>query len=101
MSQWHNVAKVSDIKEGEGKTVDVLGHPIALFNVGGIFKAIDNICPHRGGSLGEGKLKDQCIVCPLHQWTFDLETGKNIRTPEVKLKTYPTRIEKDNVWIAV
>lgn len=101
MTRWHKVAKIPALKPGEGKTVDVLGKPIALFNLNGVFKAIDNTCPHRGGSLGEGKLKENCIVCPLHQWTFDLETGKNIRNAEVKLNVYPCRTEDEDILVAV
>lgn len=101
MPEWFAVAKISDLKEGEGKTVDVYGKAIALFNDQGTFRAIDNICPHRKGSLGEGKLKDHCVVCPLHQWTFNLETGKNIRNPQVKLRVYSTKTEGGDIWIEV
>jgi len=101
MPNWYKVAKIADLEIGEGKTVDVHGKPIALFNNGGIFRAIDNTCPHRGGSLGEGKLKDHCVICPLHQWTFNLETGQNIRNLRVKLKVYPVKIEMDDVLIEV
>ncbi|OGQ05683.1 MAG: hypothetical protein A2W61_00640 [Deltaproteobacteria bacterium RIFCSPLOWO2_01_44_7] len=101
MPNWYKVAKISDLKIGEGKTVDIHGKPIALFNNGGTFQAIDNTCPHRGGSLGEGKLKENCVVCPLHQWTFNLETGQNIRNTAVKLNVYPTKIEGEEVWIEI
>lgn len=101
MPKWHKVAKISDLESGEGKTVDIHGKAIALFNAGGTFYAIDNTCPHRGGSLGEGKLKDNCVVCPLHQWTFDLTTGINVRNSAVKLNCYAVRIEGEDVLIAV
>lgn len=101
MARWHKVCGVSDLKLGEGKTVDCRGKPIAIFNNGGIFKAIDNTCPHRGGSLGEGALKNGCVICPLHQWTFNLETGKNIRNPAVRLDVYPCRTEGEDILIAV
>lgn len=101
MTQWHAVAKISDLEPGEGKTVDLFGKPIALFNDGGTFRAIDNTCPHRGGSLGDGKLKENCVVCPLHQWTFNLSSGENIRNPAVKLKVYPCRREGEDILIAV
>lgn len=99
---WYKVAQVSDLLPGEGKTVEPLpGRPIALFNNGRIFQAIDNTCPHRGGSLGNGRLQNNCVVCPLHQWTFNLATGENIRNPQVKLRIYPVQIREGAVWIAV
>ncbi|MDO8494332.1 MAG: nitrite reductase small subunit NirD, partial [Deltaproteobacteria bacterium] len=92
--KWHPVIKISDLQPGEGKTVNVYGTDIALFRIDEkTFKAIDNLCPHKGGSLGEGTLKNDCVVCPLHQWTFDLETGKNIRNSECQLQTYAVKVE--------
>lgn len=100
--KWHRVACVSDLQAGEGKTVEpVPGKPIALLNNDGVFQAIDNTCPHRGGSLSDGKIKDNCIVCPLHQWTFNLATGENIRNPKVKLHVYQIKVEGDAIWIAI
>lgn len=101
MARWHKVAQISDIPVGEGKTVDIFGKPIALFNNNGVFQAIDNTCPHRNGSLGEGHLKDNGVVCPLHQWTFDLETGHNIRNPQMQLKIYPTVVQGNDIYIEV
>lgn len=101
MARWHKVAAVSDIPAGEGKTVEVSAKPIALFNNDGTFQAIDNTCPHRGGSLGDGKLKDNCVVCPLHQWTFNLKTGQNIRNPQVSLTVYPVLVQGGDIYIEV
>lgn len=100
--KWYKVAHVSDLKPGEGKTVEPeYGKPIALFNNGGTFQAIDNICPHKGGLLSDGTVKDNCVICPLHQWTFNLETGENIRNPRIKLNIYPVRIKGEEIWIAI
>lgn len=100
--KWFKVAHTSELQPGEGKTVEpVPERPIALFNNHGTFQAIDNICPHRGGFLSEGTLKGNCIVCPLHQWTFNLETGANIRNPQVKLGIYPVQLKGEDIWIAI
>lgn len=84
MARWHKVAQISDIPVGEGKTVDIFGKPIALFNNNGVFQAIDN-----------------GVVCPLHQWTFDLEKGHNIRNPQMQLKIYPTVVQGNDIYIEV
>ena len=52
------VAQVGDLAPGSGTTVDVEGQRIALFNVQGTFYAIDDMCPHSGGPLGEGDLDE-------------------------------------------
>ena len=62
------VAKVEEIKSGEGKTIEANGKTIALFNSDGMFYAIDNTCAHRQGPLGEGYLDGKLVTCPLHGW---------------------------------
>jgi len=102
MSKWHKIAQISDLKPGEGKTVNIFGKDIALFHKeDGSFKAIDNCCPHKGASLGEGTLKENCVICPWHQWTFDLDSGKNIRNEQVCLNIYPVKVEGENVFVEV
>jgi nitrite reductase/ring-hydroxylating ferredoxin subunit len=54
MPEFVTVATVEEIPPGTGRTVEVQGVWIALFNVDGSFYAIDNTCPHAGGPLGEG-----------------------------------------------
>ena len=44
----HKIAKISDIPEGQGKTLTVEGQEVAVFNKGGQFFAIDNTCLHKG-----------------------------------------------------
>ena len=100
--KWYKVLQAAELGPGEGKTVEPIpGKPIALFNNNGIFQAIDHTCPHKGGPLAEGTLKDNCVVCPWHQWTFNLATGENIRNPNVKINVYPAKVTGDAVWIAI
>ena len=76
MSEFITVAKVEEIPPGTGKTVDVNGVWIALFNVDGSFVAVDNTCPHAGGPIGEGSLSGDIVTCPWHGWQFNIRTGQ-------------------------
>jgi len=49
---------------------------VALFNVDGAFFALDGVCPHAAGRLGEGTLR-RTVTCPWHGWQFDVMTGEN------------------------
>ena len=93
-------AKESDIRPGNGKTVNIKGMAIAIFNVNENFYAIDNTCPHRGGPLGEGELDGKVVTCPLHGWQFDVTTGKNVMLPQ-NVKTYKTKVENGNIFVEV
>ena len=52
----HVVAAVEEIPPGQRKLVAVSGRNIVVFNLGGEFFALNNRCPHRGGSLCQGNL---------------------------------------------
>ena len=91
------VLKRSELPPGSRKIIELDGFEILLLHSGyGIF-ALSNICPHNGGSLGEGDWSGRKITCPLHFWTFDILSGRSIKPPSYCLETYPVEIE--NEWI--
>ena len=95
------VAPANSIKPGECKEVEANGQAIALFNIEGKFYAIDAVCPHRGGPLGEGMV-DGCIVtCPLHGWQFDVTTGVSPVNPAAKQKCFKAKVEGNDVMVEV
>jgi len=72
------VAQVDEVPPGQARRVKVNGKTIALFNVAGIFQAINNICPHKGGSLAKGRVKGQVVSCPLHHHQFDVRKSGRV-----------------------
>ena len=72
MSRSVKIAETSDLSPGECKSVEVESQTIALFNVGGTFYAIDGICTHMGGPLGEGTLDGEIVTCPWHGAEFNV-----------------------------
>ena len=64
MTSFVKVARTSDIEPGQSKIVDVKGKQIALFNIDGELFALDNMCPHEEGSLGEGEIAGYEVTCP-------------------------------------
>ena len=51
----HVVAAAADIPPGTRRLAEIDGRRIVIFNLGGKFYALNNRCPHRGGSLFHGK----------------------------------------------
>ena len=95
------VAEVADLREGQAKVVDVAGRSVAVFNVGGRFYAIDNVCPHRGGPLGEGDVEGAIVICPWHGWRWDVTTGANANNPAVRVSCYPVTVEGGAVYLGL
>ena len=72
---------------------------ICVANVGGTITAMDNVCLHRGGPLGQGIIDSGKVVCPWHGWQYDPQTGATAHDPTVKTKVYPLRIEGEDVLV--
>jgi nitrite reductase (NADH) small subunit len=91
------VASLSAIPVGEGRTFEVGGEQVAIFNTraGGVF-AVQARCPHKGGPLADGLIGEKSVVCPLHASKFDLSTGESLGGPAgaCGIKTYPVRVDE-------
>jgi nitrite reductase (NADH) small subunit len=101
MPEFVTVASVEEIPPGTGRTVEVQGVWIALFNVAGRFYALDNTCPHAGGPLGEGHLDGYVVECPRHGWRFNVQTGERPENPEITVACCPVRIEGNQIQVAL
>ena len=99
--EFVTVAAIEDIPPGTGRTVEVNGIGIALFNVDGSFYALDNTCPHAGGPLGEGRLDGLVIECPWHGWRFNVQTGARPENPEITVVCCHVRIDGNQVQVAL
>ncbi len=95
----HRVASIDDIPESGGIAVDVGEKRIALFRIQGEVFALDETCPHRGGPLHEGTLDRGVVVCPWHQWQFDLKSGCSPVNPLSRVKVYAVRVEGGDVFV--
>ena|SRR5215831_5714666 len=93
------VAAAGDVPSGGGLVVDAGGRVLALFNVDGAYHAIDNVCPHRGGPLGEGDLDGRVVTCPWHAWRWDVTTGANVNSPTVRVACFPTAVEDGQLFV--
>src|SRR5262245_57098962 len=100
MTDRTKVAAVGELGEGQARTVEVNGKSIAVFNVAGRYYAIDNLCPHRGGPLGEGDVEGQIVVCPWHGWRWDVTTGANANNPAVRVSCYPVTVDQGTIFVA-
>ena len=84
------VGAVDEIPVGEGRTFAVDGGQVAVFRLrDGSLRAIDAVCPHRGGPLADGLADDRVVVCPLHGHTFDMGTGAETGGADMSVRRYP------------
>jgi nitrite reductase (NADH) small subunit/3-phenylpropionate/trans-cinnamate dioxygenase ferredoxin subunit len=99
VGQFVKVATTDEIGPGTGKLVQVNGLEIAVFNTGGQFYASGAVCPHEGGPLEDGTLDGEVVICPWHGFDFDLKTGECLVDSDLRVPTYPVKVEGDSLWV--
>jgi nitrite reductase (NADH) small subunit len=99
MGGFQRVAHVDEVPPGQSKVVTLNDRAIALFNVGGKFYAIHNICPHEGGPLNKGRLKGHVVACPWHDLAFDIRNGQGIDGGGYCVGSYEVRVEGSDILV--
>jgi nitrite reductase (NADH) small subunit len=85
--------------EGEAKEFEVGDRQICVAMANGKLSAMNNLCPHRGGPLGQGLVEDGKIVCPWHAWTFDLTTGVATHSADARVTLYELKVDGEDVLV--
>ncbi len=100
--QTIDVASVDEIPQGKVKVVVADGRRIALCNYDGSVYAIDDVCTHDRGPLGQGELIGREIECPRHGARFDVTSGTVTRLPAVRpVRTYPVHVSDGRISVDV
>ena len=101
MTRFVGVAREAEVAPGEVRVVEAEGRSFALGRCDdGTWGAIDNVCTHDGGVLGEGELEDCQVECPRHGARFDLLTGEVKALPAVfPVNAYPVRVVDGEVQV--
>ena len=88
-----------ELQEGKMKLVRVEGTPVLFIKQSGKTFAIDDRCPHMSCGFSGGTLDGLVIICPCHDWRFNLETGEYEDDPSMKLVSYEWKIEAGKIWV--
>lgn len=103
-TKWIRIARSQDIPIREGRQVRVGEREIAIFNLGNDrFLAVESRCPHKDGPLADGIVSGQTVVCPLHAWKFNLETGEGASSASAGrcVETFTTKVEQGIVLVEI
>jgi nitrite reductase/ring-hydroxylating ferredoxin subunit len=95
------IGSLAALPPGSLTQIEVGEETIALCNAGGAVHAMNGICPHAGGPLGQGALHGTMVVCPWHAWEYDCVTGEHDRNPRLKLKKFAVEIQGDDILVDV
>ena len=99
---FQRVAKLSDIPDPGRIVVEVDDQLVVVLHVSGEVFAIDDVCTHDGGPLGEGELENHTIACPRHGAKFDIRTGAALTMPATRpTKTHEVKVEAGEVFVRI
>ena len=107
--QYVKVAQTDEIRDGEKKKITLDKKVLLLANIRDTYYAIDNKCPHMGGSLFDGNLDGYNIVCPKHGSVFDVRTGKAVKSGKIifikvnanDTQAYSVKIEGSDILVGL
>ena len=100
MNDFIQVARVGEIPDPGSRLVEIDERLIVLFHVSGSFYALDDVCTHDGGPLGEGTLSGFAIACPRHGAQFDIRDGRALTMPATKpTVAHEVRVEGEHVLV--
>ena len=95
---WLDVGAADEMRRRRKVVVAHEGGEILLLAQDGAVHAFENLCVHRERPLAKGVVLNGRIVCPGHQWAFDLTTGWEAVKGECQ-PTYSVRIEDGRVLV--
>ena len=92
---------LKELAPGAAKEIVAEGRMVALFNVDGEIYALDGVCPHQGGPLGDGALEGCVVTCPWHGWRFDVRDGQHRANPSIRHPAIPVRRDGDAISVCL
>ncbi|MBB5057640.1 nitrite reductase (NADH) small subunit [Granulicella aggregans] len=102
MAEWVRICGVAEAPAaGKVMEAEVNGIQICLANLNGELAALDNLCPHRQGPLGQGWIEGEAVICPWHSWAFNLKTGLAEYPAHERVEVFPVKTEGEDVLVEI
>jgi nitrite reductase (NADH) small subunit len=102
MANFVKIAAKADLPpSGEAREFACGDKMVCVANIDGTLAAMDNVCLHRGGPLGQGMVDGGKVICPWHGWEYDTKTGEASHNPSAKVAVYPIKVEGEDVLVEI
>lgn len=97
---WIPIGKADEFELNEIREILVAGGVVAVVRTPSGFRAFDNNCAHMGVALSRGRIEGDTVICPMHNWAYDLRTGRITYPPRAGcFATFFTKTEGENVFV--
>ena len=112
---WEDVGSVSDLERDGHVVARIGGREVGVVDVSGELHGVRNRCPHHGGPLCLGTVRERVdggpgqyelagrlvLRCPWHGWEFDPATGRCVDDDSMRVAVYPAKAEDGRVLIDI
>jgi sulfoxide reductase heme-binding subunit YedZ len=98
-SGFVDVCHVEDIPERRAIITCLAGERVAVFRYEGRLSALSNVCQHQNGPLGEGRIVNDCVVCPWHGYEYLPESGASPAPFTERVPTFNVRLVGNRVHV--
>ena len=100
--EFFEIGDIEDLPNGERIFAEIGETYLVIFNVGGDYYAIEDLCSHDDGPLGDGDTEGFEIICPRHGARFDVRTGKALTFPAVEdIPAYPLQVIEGKILVGL
>lgn len=93
------VCKSDELPNNSIKVISIRDSKILVCRSDNQLFALDNSCPHRGASLSKSEIKGTKIVCYMHDFEYDLNSGRLIHIPSKWNEQNPNWTKSDNLLL--
>ena len=77
----YKVCNSKDLPNNSKKMIYIQGSKILVCRSNNRLFALNNSCPHRGASLSKSEINETKIICYMHDFEYDLISGKLLHIP--------------------
>ncbi len=99
--KWYKIPETISIDKPFIKKVKAGNKSICLIGYEGNIFALSARCPHAGGDLSAGWCTNKKLICPIHRYSYDLDTGKGSQGQNDYIDSFPVKIIDGAIWVGI
>lgn len=96
---FFRIVNIKKIHRGRPFKFEFKNKEYIIFKAQNSFYVLLNQCPHQQKSLEKSMISVDHLICPHHNWKFDIQNGEYLNNPDFKLQTHETRIIENYLWV--
>lgn len=93
------VASLAELPENAPYPVVAAGVDVVLVRRGDDVSALYGRCAHRGALMADGRVEGDLVVCGVHGWRYQIDSGISPVNPAVTLATFPAWVSDGSVYV--